>query len=135
MRGCFGGEVYSILFRRDLPVFTTELFVHANQTFSTELLRFVHQMDYDSFIVEEVCGLRMDCRNLIHIPRQRRGLYASVPVVTIALAAHRLLRESGGIQPPTQPSRPQSWHRHLKLQAERLDARISLEASLWRQVS
>ena len=64
------GSVHTL--QRDLPVFTTELFVHANHTYSRELLRYTHRLGYSSFLVDEVCGERMDCRNIIHWPPSTR---------------------------------------------------------------
>ena len=77
--------------RRDLPVVATELFVHANRSYSSELLAFMNALGYDSYLIDEVCAYRMDCRNLLHWPRARRGLleYAAAPM-SIARAAYRL---------------------------------------------
>ena len=54
---------------RDRPLLTTELHVWDNATFSAELLRFTHALGYDAFLVDETCGTRADCRNVIHVPR------------------------------------------------------------------
>ena len=78
--------------RRDAPVFTTELHVHDNCSFSSELLRYADALDYDSYLVEEVCGARMDCRNLVHLPRRRAGLFESLPVLGLAASVQRLFR-------------------------------------------
>ena len=44
--------------RRDLPIVATELFVHANPAYSVALLALLHDLEYDSFLVEEVCVAR-----------------------------------------------------------------------------
>ena len=77
--------------RRDAPVFTTELMVHADPAYSIALLNLTAALGYASYIVEEVCGLRMDSRNLLHVPRLSRSrLEASAPF-TLAYSAWRLL--------------------------------------------
>lgn len=57
--------------RSDKPVFTVEVHVHFQPDFTLEMLGFIDRLDYDVFLVEETCGMRMDCRNLICFPRGR----------------------------------------------------------------
>lgn len=71
-----GGE--SII-RRDLPIFTVELVVHKDANYTTSLLDFMsHHLEYDVLLVEEECGLPLDCRNLMAIPRRRANLLAAI---------------------------------------------------------
>lgn len=78
---------------RDAPVVTTELFVHANASYTRELMNYVSEtLQYDSYLVEEVCGLRMDCRNLLHVPRRRAGILNANPILGLAAASWKLFR-------------------------------------------
>lgn len=63
--------------RRDHPVFTFELFVQKNPSFTRQLFNYVDQLGYDSLLVEEECGVPLDCRNVVAVPRQRSGLLAA----------------------------------------------------------
>ena len=76
--------------RRDLPVVATELFVHANHSYSGALLAFMDELGYDSYLIDEVCAYRMDCRNLIHWPRARRGVLEHAAAMSLARASYRL---------------------------------------------
>lgn len=52
------------------PIFTTEVRVHQNHTYTNELLEFIFELGYDSYVINEVCGFpHMDYRNLLNIPR------------------------------------------------------------------
>ena len=53
------------------PIFTTEVRVHENHTYTKELLEFIFQLGYDSYVIHESCGFpHMDFRNLINLPRR-----------------------------------------------------------------
>lgn len=54
---------------RDSPVVTTEVTVHGRPDITRNVLSLMDEMDYDSFLVEEICGQRADIRNVIHFPR------------------------------------------------------------------
>ena len=49
---------------RDQPLITTEVMVHTQPRETHALLRLLDELGYDSFLVEEVCGNRADCRAL-----------------------------------------------------------------------
>ena len=66
-----GGEA---TIRRDAPIFTVEVMVHKSAAFTERLLAFIERLGYDVLLVEEECGLPLDCRNLVAIPRQQPGL-------------------------------------------------------------
>ena len=83
-----GGEA---LLARDRPVVTTEVTVHQDQELSRAVLSHMAARGYDSYLVEDVCGGRMDCRNVIHLPRHRAASLMQAPAAGIARAAHRLL--------------------------------------------
>ena len=76
---------------RDAPVLATELYVHHNASYTQQLMLAMHTLDFDSFLVEEACAPRLDCRNLIHLPRSRRASFDRSPTLELALASKRLL--------------------------------------------
>lgn len=65
--------------RRDMPLLTTELTVHADLNYSRTLLHEVASLGYASFLVEEHCGWpRQDCRNLVHVRRSQAAALRSL---------------------------------------------------------
>ena len=65
--------------RRDRPIFTVEVNVQRTPIYTTKLLSFItDRLGYDAFLVDEECGLPLDCRNLVCVPRARRQLHAKV---------------------------------------------------------
>ena len=75
--------------QRDRPVLATELDVHLSMSNTLSTFKFLRALDYVTFLIEhEVCGSRMDCRNLVHIPTERvRSRVAHSPAMTVALAS------------------------------------------------
>lgn len=63
---------------RDRPVFTVELFPHTKRRGAParDLLAATASLGYDSFLVEEPCGIPLDCRNVVSVPRERRRAFA-----------------------------------------------------------
>ncbi|KAL1519639.1 hypothetical protein AB1Y20_023150 [Prymnesium parvum] len=59
--------------------------------YSKRLLQFTSSLGYESFLVEEVCGLRMDCRNILHVPRDHLSALMASPVMTLATASWRVM--------------------------------------------
>jgi FkbM family methyltransferase len=54
------------------PIFTAELRVHQDPFYSRQLLDYINELGYDSYVVDEPCGWpHMDYRNLINFPRNR----------------------------------------------------------------
>lgn len=76
---------------RDQPVVTTEVFVHQRPELSRALVSHMATRGYESYLVEEVCGTRMDCRNLIHLPKSRAKSLMRTPAAGVAWATYRLL--------------------------------------------
>jgi len=68
---------------RDQPIFTTELHVRENITYTRELLRLIKNLGYEPLVLDEQCGSRTDCRNLINVPQ------AQVQAVRARLEASR----------------------------------------------
>ena len=56
--------------RRDRPVFTVEVHVHNKPNTTRALLRAIRELGYMSFLVEEQCGVPVDCRNIINLPNE-----------------------------------------------------------------
>ena len=52
---------------RDRPVFTAELHVHQDIAFSRRLLSYAASLGYEAWVLEEICGLYADCRNLLFL--------------------------------------------------------------------
>ena len=56
---------------RDHPILTVEAHVHRYPNKTRVLMEVVESLGYDAYIVEEICGMRADCRNMLLIPRAR----------------------------------------------------------------
>jgi len=80
---------------RDQPIFSVELDVHKNHSYSKELLDAVNAAGYDAVLIEEVCGVNMDCRNILALPRSRSSLFADSLTLNLAHAAGRLVPIDG----------------------------------------
>jgi FkbM family methyltransferase len=77
---------------KDRPVFTVELTVHKDAQLTQKFMALLSTLDYDSYLVEEVCGDRVDCRNLINIPRSRTHEFMHSPTLDMATAARKLFK-------------------------------------------
>ena len=75
---------------RDRPLFTVELNVHADVSYTQALFGLLSQLRYDAYLVEEVCGDRVDCRNLIAFPRERTPLFRGSPTLNMVTASRKL---------------------------------------------
>ena len=68
--------------------------------FTRDLLSYIDSLGYDSFVIEEPCGVRADCRNLLNLPRrgatQRASPFYGSPTLDLATAARRLFAVDGG---------------------------------------
>eukprot|EP00966_Prymnesium_polylepis_P179299 4151271-Prymnesium_polylepis.1 len=80
---------------RDRPVFTVELHVHEDPNFTMKLLRYIAEdLDYDAFIIDELCGMKRDCRNLICIPRPSGISWNSSGLLALMSAAERSIESA-----------------------------------------
>ena len=77
---------------RDTPLLTLELHVHQNVSYTRALLAETRSLGYDCYLVEEICGLRADCRNLICLPHSRRRRFLGSPVLDLATASRKLFQ-------------------------------------------
>lgn len=76
---------------RDQPFLLTELTVHRDAAYTRSLLSWLHERGYDAFLIEEHTGYpRMDIRNVLSLPRSRRGQWVSSNTLDLALAARVL---------------------------------------------
>ena len=80
----------SELVRRDRPVIVTEVTVHLWRAEAEALLRHMTALDYDSYLIEEIVGIRADLRNIIHFPRERFNQFRASSALTIATVTRGL---------------------------------------------
>lgn len=74
------------------PILTTEITVHVNANYTVDLLSFLDSHGYDSYMIHEVAGNRMDIRNLLNIPRSRSIDLIFSDTFNLAQAAHVITR-------------------------------------------
>lgn len=79
--------------QRDLPLLSVELHVASNATFTARLHTFLERdLAYSVYVVNEVCGKREDCRNLLAFPRAREHLLRGSSTLDLAIASGSLVR-------------------------------------------
>ena len=65
--------------------------VHADPSFTQRLLKHVdEELHYDAFLVEEICGVRVDCRNLLLLPRDGFHRFQGSATLDLAVASGSL---------------------------------------------
>ena len=72
---------------RDQPVVATEATVHYAPERTTALIAFFESLSYDSYLIEEVAGMRADVRNILHLPRSRAAAFADSYALDLAVAS------------------------------------------------
>ena len=78
---------------RDRPIFSAELHVHQDIKFSRQLLQFTASLGYTSWLVEEICGLFADCRNLLFLPKERLAThFAGSPTLDLAMMSGAMVQ-------------------------------------------
>lgn len=90
-----GGELDTLkgaaaTIRRDQPVLTVELFVHKDKSYREQLLRLISDLGYSTYMVDEVCGWNLDCRNLLCLPRTRFA-HTNSHTLNLAVGSRALL--------------------------------------------
>jgi FkbM family methyltransferase len=50
------------------PVFSVEIHVQEDKEFTVRLLHHIESLQYTIYMVNEICGLRLDCRNFLCFP-------------------------------------------------------------------
>lgn len=76
---------------RDRPVVVTELNVHGTPALSAAVLAHMASRGYDSYLIEEITGIRADLRNVLHLPRERRRTFEGSSALDLAVATRGLL--------------------------------------------
>lgn len=76
---------------RDQPVLTTELTVHKHPERTRSLLALMERWGYDTLLVEEIAGNRVDIRNCIHLPRSRRRQVINSNTLDLGVASRALI--------------------------------------------
>ena len=75
------------------PLFTTEVRVHRDPQYTTDLLDFISELGYDSYVINESCGYpHMDYRNLLNIPRSKSTALRYSEVFILLHATQSLIR-------------------------------------------
>jgi FkbM family methyltransferase len=76
---------------RDRPVFTVEIYPHRRPRDARAILQYLDDtLSYETLLVEEVCGLPLDCRNILAVPRERASSIRSSPPLLLAEGRHHL---------------------------------------------
>ncbi|KAG8464903.1 hypothetical protein KFE25_012266 [Diacronema lutheri] len=83
--------------RRDRPLVSVEAHVHLNLTYTRELLDELAASGYETYLVEEMCGVRADCRNILAFPRSRHAEFDGSPTLKLALTTLALLPTSASV--------------------------------------
>jgi FkbM family methyltransferase len=79
--------------RRDQPFFTAEVHVHEKPAYTRKLAEFIEGLGYSMYLTDEICGVRIDCRNLLCIPAaSEANLVASSHTLTLAIGSGVLRR-------------------------------------------
>ena len=81
---------------RDTPLLTVEVHVHLAPLRTRALLRLLATHRYECFIVEEICGLRADCRNLLCVHRGNRHRLRGSDTLDLGVASRALLPVDAG---------------------------------------
>lgn len=76
------------------PIFTVEVHVHLDRAATIALLGVIEWLRYDAYLVEEPCGIRLDCRNLLCVPRSRTDTLIGSPTLDLAAATNALVAVS-----------------------------------------
>ena len=75
------------MLERDQPLLTTESTVHYDANATRAQLSLLQAAGYDSYLIEEIAGMRADVRNLLHVPRSRKGSFVGSNALDLAVAA------------------------------------------------
>jgi hypothetical protein len=74
------------LVQRDRPIITTEVLVQSARGVADDLFALLDAQQYDSYLVDEIAGVNLDCRNVIHVPRERRRQSATLDLASATSA-------------------------------------------------
>ena len=77
--------------QRDMPIITVEVHVHLHLSRTRALIRLLLSSRYEVFLVEEICGMRADCRNLLCVHRGMRRSMRGSDALDMAIASRAML--------------------------------------------
>lgn len=78
---------------RDRPLFTIELTVHENVTYTQEIVNYIYDLGYEPYLINEVCGFpRMDFRNVLCIPRENNRYLITSDLFNLLAATNAIIR-------------------------------------------
>jgi len=74
---------------RDRPIVSTE--VHVGQPSARDVFDHFKSLDYQTFVIQEKCGVTPGCRNLLNIPNELLVQLRDSPVLNLALHGDMLI--------------------------------------------
>jgi FkbM family methyltransferase len=74
------------------PVFTVEVRVYENQDYTKSLIDYIYDIGYDAYLVNEVCGDRLDFRNILAFPRHRSKVLEYSDAFNLLMAGNLVIR-------------------------------------------
>uniref|UniRef100_A0A7S0IP23 Uncharacterized protein n=1 Tax=Calcidiscus leptoporus TaxID=127549 RepID=A0A7S0IP23_9EUKA len=74
---------------RDRPFLTAE--VHLGVPTAREVVSLLDSFNYTSFVVQEVCGMSINCRNLLSIPNEDIARVRGSPTLDLAVRGEMLV--------------------------------------------
>jgi len=57
-----------------------------------QLVDFIYELGYDAYLVNEVCGIRMDFRNILAFPRKRSKVLDYFDALNLLMAGNLVVR-------------------------------------------
>lgn len=80
------------IIKRDSPIFTIEIHVNENLPFTVALLNHTESLGYTIFMVNEVCGMRIDCRNFVCFPKNQKFSHGISPALDLAVRSYVFIK-------------------------------------------
>ena len=77
--------------RTDQPIFSVEVHVLQDPEYTAALVTEISALGYDAYMLDEICGSRIDCRNLLCFPRGRGNYAGTSRALDLAAAGGRLV--------------------------------------------
>mmetsp|Transcript_21474 Transcript_21474/g.32770 ORF Transcript_21474/g.32770 Transcript_21474/m.32770 type:complete len:414 (+) Transcript_21474:22-1263(+) len=74
------------------PIFTIEVRVYEDEQYTRQLVQFIYELGYDAYLVNEVCGIRMDFRNILAFPRKRSKVLEYSDTFNLLMAGNLVVR-------------------------------------------
>ena len=74
------------------PIFTIEVRVYEDEDYTRRLLNYIYDLGYDAYLINEVCGIRMDFRNILAFPRKRNKVLEYSDAFNLLMAGNLVIR-------------------------------------------